>query len=125
MVVVNFSSSSILRENGWIIKLTKENDPKYAGRCGTTTWFGYEYGFPIGSIEKKFVQDGNATLNFGNCYYMGHVTVELNGKEISRADGDVKNKEVEFQYFKGDTLTIKEIDVGIIKMNSLVTKSIP
>ena len=111
-----------MRENGWIINLTKENDPKYAGICGTKTWFGYEYGWPIGSIQTTFLQDGNAKLSFGNCYFLGHVSVVLNGKEISRAGANDVSKEVEFQYSKGDTLSIKEVDVAIIKLNSFVLK---
>ena len=109
-----------MRENGWIINLTKENDPKYAGICGTKTWFGYEYGWPVGSIQTTFLQDGNAKLNFGNCYFLGYVAVTLNGKEISRAVANDKSKEVEFEYSKGDTLSIKEVNVAIIKLNSFV-----
>ena len=118
----NFSSPSTMRQNGWIINLTKENDSKYAGSCGTTTWFGYEYGWPIGSIMTTFSLDGKATLNFGNCYFLGYVTVELNGKEISRAGPNDKSREVEFKFLKGDTITIKEVNVGIIKLNSLELK---
>ena len=46
----------------------------------------------------------------------------MNGKEISRAGPNVKRKEVEFEFLKGDTITIKEVNVGIIKLNSLQLK---
>ena len=120
----DFSSPSIMRENGWIINLKKENDQKYVGICGRKTWFGYEYGEPIGSIEITFRHDGSAKLSFGNCYdrKSGYVSVVLNGKEISRAGPMVKSKEVEFEFVKGDTLSIREVDGAIIKLNSLVLK---
>ena len=113
-----------MRENGWIINLKKENNPKYAGLCGTKTWFGYEHGLPNGSIETTFRHDGSAKLSFGNCYEnkTGYVSVALNGKEISRAGPNVKSKEVEFEFLKGDTLSIREVNVAIIKLNSLVLK---
>ena len=55
----------------------------------------------------------------GNCYQKGQVIVYLNNQEISRATAYESKKEVTFNYSKGDTLLIKEVNIGIIKLNSL------
>ena len=91
----------------------------YSPQCGMDTWFGYNYGRLVGSVQTTFQGTGKAVLNFGNCYQSGRVIVYLNGKEISRAHGKTPRKEVEFQYSKGDLLRIEEVHVAIIKLNSL------
>ena len=68
----DFSSPTVMRENGWQIEAAFENYPKYSSWCGNTTWFGYNYGASVGSISTTFLGNGNATLNFENCYHSGH-----------------------------------------------------
>ena len=116
----DLSSQSVMIKNGWIINVLSANDPKYKNQCGMNkTWFGYTYGYPVGSVKTTFLGNGKAVLNYGNCYYKGQVKVLLNKKQISSANGNVINKEVTFNYSKGDTLIIKEVNVAIIKLNSL------
>ena len=115
----DFSSPKVMRKNGWEINVSRENNPKYSNWCGRKTWFGYSRGRSNGLIKTTFLGNGRATLDFGNCYHSGKVVVYLNGKEISRAKGYIRSKEIKFKYSKGDTLMIKEMNVAIIKLISL------
>ena len=105
--------------NGWRIDVTNSMEPKYGFTCGRKTWYGYNYAFSVGSIQASFEGTGTAKLRYGNCYMSGQVIVYLNGKEISRAEAYDTMKEVIFNYSKGDTLLLKEVNIAIIKLNSL------
>ena len=48
-------------------------------------------------------------------YKIGYVSFVLNGKEISRVGPNEKTKEEEFEFLKGDMLSINEVNVAIIK----------
>ena len=105
--------------NGWRINVTNSMEPKYGFTCGRKTWYGYNYAFSIGSIQASFEGTGTAKLRYGNCYMSGQVIVYLNGEEISRAEAYDTMKEVIFNYSKGDNLLLKEVNIAIIKLNSL------
>ena len=108
-----------MQRNGWIIDVKKSMDPRYFDTCGKETWFGYNPGSSVGSVKTRFRGNGAATLNFGNCYKQGEVIVYLNENEISRAYNNTPKVETNFEYNKGDVLSIKEVDTAIIKLNSL------
>lgn len=114
----NLSSAEVMRSNGWRINASYSMDSKYRARCGGKTWYGYNYGMLVGSAEVTFQGSGTAKLSYGNCYPQGQVIVYLNGVEISRA-ATSSMKEVTFHYEKDDTLVIQELNIGIIKLNSL------
>ena len=109
--------------NGWKIDATFSMDTKYLS-CGDKTWYGYSYGQSVGSLQATFRGRGRAELCYGNCYRQGQVVVYLNDEEISRAEAYSKMKEVSFNFSKDDILLIKEINVGIIKLNSLKLSSL-
>ena len=91
---------------------------KYNRWCGADTFWGYNYGRKVGRITYIFKGDGEAQLNFGNCYTMGTAEVYLNKNKI----GSVKtkeNKEINFAYTTGDTLRIKEVGPGIFIIHAL------
>ena len=115
----DFSSEMVMKRNGWKLDVTHSMTKAYSRKCGMESWFGYDRGRAVGSVETTFQGTGKATLNFGNCYRTGRVIVYLNDKEISRANRNTPRKEVEFEYSKGDVLLIEEVRVGIIKLNSL------
>ena len=112
-----------MERNGWIIDVKKSMDPRYFDTCGKETWFGYNPGSSVGSVKTRFLGNGAATLNFGNCYNRGRVKVYLNDKEISIAYKNTLKKEVTFEYFQGDRLSIKEFSSAIIKLNSLTLRN--
>ena len=109
-----------MKKGGWNFDVSHQHTYyKYARECGTSTWYGFKYGYPIGSVTAIFAGSGKATLNFGNCYASGRVVVYLNEKDIGHADANTPKQEITFDYSKGDNLTIKEENMAIIKLNSL------
>ena len=108
-----------MKKNGWKLNIRHSMTSVYSPQCGMDTWFGYNHGRSVGSVQTMFHGTGKAVLNFGNCYQSGRVIVYLNGREISGANKNTPRKEVEFQYSKGDILRIDEVLVAIIKLNSL------
>ena len=115
----DLSSAEAMKLNGWRINAKYSMNSKYRSRCGDKTWYGYNYGFSVGSAQASFEGTGAAKLSYRNCYQKGQVIVYLNNQEISRATAYESKKEVTFNYSKGDTLLIKEVNIGIIKLNSL------
>ena len=120
----NFSSTSVMIKNGWMINCRSQNNPYYNNMCQKfdKNWFGYTNGDAVGSVGTTFSGNGNATLKYGNCFTKskkGQVKVELNGKEISSANQGELGKEIIFNFSKGDQLEIKEVNTAIIKLNSL------
>ena len=115
----DLSSAEAMKLNGWRINTKYSMNSKYRSRCGDETWYGYNYGYSVGSAQASFEGTGTAKLSYGNCYQKGQVLVYLNNEEISRATASESKKEVTFNYSKGDTLLIKEVNIGIIKLNSL------
>ena len=117
------TSKLIMQSNGWKIYTSHSSDAQYIEQCGSDTWFGYSYGYAIGSAKATFVGQGEATLTFGNCYHSGQVLVYLNDKKIAHANALVLGKEVTFNYSRRDDLMIKEVNTAIIKLNSLRIRS--
>ena len=115
-----------MQKNGWtwssnvIVNDVGHLGPSYYADCSryNKTWYGYANGAAIGTISAVFHGSGSAVLNYGNCYFQGQVVVSLSGKEISRVGAFVFEKEISFNYAKGDILELKEINIGIIKLNT-------
>ena len=106
-------------KNGWMFHTKPESRTKrHSAMCGAKTWFGYKNGNKVGYVWKTFRENGIATLKFGNCNRRGVVIVNLNDIEISRATSSTLEVEANFEYFKGDVLSIMEKN-GFIKLNSL------
>ena len=57
---------------------------------------------------------GSATLEFGNCMKEGTVRVFLNDKQIGSVTGEKQRKKMMFEFWDGDTLTIKEENNAMI-----------
>ena len=106
------------KDGGWKIDAPDQNKG-YGQEClKTNTFWGYKHKSEVGSVETTFQGSGKATLNFGNCYEGGTTKVFLNEREIGKA-GRYEYPEVSFNFKKGDTLKLIEVDSGIIKINSL------
>ena len=60
-------------------------------------------------MSTKLKGYGYATLEFGNCINTGTVQVFLNGKTIGSTATDKKEqKKIQFDFWDGDTLALKE-----------------
>ena len=86
--------------------------------CGADTFWGYNYGRKVGKITYIFKGDGEARLNFGNCFTKGTAKVYLNKNEIGSANMKEK-KQINFAYTTGDTLRIKEVGSGVFIIHAL------
>ena len=115
----DFTSMPVMQRNGWIFDVAYSNMDRYAEQCSPSSWYGYSYGSKIGSVYVAFMGSGNATLNYGNCYNGGTVTVFLNENEIGHADGNNPVQAVSFEYSNRNVLMLKETNTAIIKLNSL------
>ena len=89
---------------------------QHSDKCNN--WWGFRSGkIPEGSIKTTFIGNGQAKLDFGNCYEYGTVTVYLDGRPRLTAFGNTTSKIFSFDFHDGSVLEIKEN--GIIQFNSL------
>ena len=90
-----------MKKGGWIVDDAMEQDNKYSANCGGYgTFWGYKWGWAVGSVEATFKGSGRGTLDFGNCFTRGFTNVYLNGNLISSAGKNQKSKVVNFEYNK-------------------------
>ena len=106
---------------GWKLNI-HDDDKNYVSMCGSSTFWGYGYGAPIGTVQASFRGSGTAQLVFGQCstrvsavtnVYLNDVKI----KSAAKTDGEVT---VTFDYNPGDTLKLDEVKTGIIKISSLL-----
>ena len=100
------------------VRTTIEERGKGTRICGLDTFWGYNYGNDVGKISYIFKGHGNALLSFGNCHTKGKTQVYLNKDRIGTATR-IENKQISFTYAPGDTLTIKEKNMGIFIIRAL------
>ena len=119
--LTDLSNEATMETNGWEIDMDKSSHAteRYSETCNHRTFYGYKLNHRVGKVSATFKGFGNATLNFGNCYKAGYVAVSLNGHEIAKALANINKKEVQFEYSKGDILLIEEVNIAIVKLNSL------
>ena len=115
----NVQNRAAMTPAGWILDVDPDTT-NYAGHCGSSTFWGYKVGAPIGRVSAVFKGFGSATLNFGMCYVGGTTKVYLNNLLIGSAAANQKSVGlVPFNYKPGDTLKLEEEGGGIIIINSL------
>ena len=103
--------------NGWEIDVSEDTANIDLDSCDNSTFYGYKNGELVGQVSTTFEGSGRAVLTFGNCWSTGYLSVSINETEIGRAYANTKAS-VHFGYTKGDVLSIKEFDNGIIAMYS-------
>ena len=67
-----------------------------------------------GQISTELKGYGSATLEFGNCINEGTVRVFLNDNEIGSGVDKKERKKIQFEFWHGDTLALKEENNGMI-----------
>ena len=119
----NVQTLTAMEMNGWTTDInngdTAYNNWIYSSLCGDSTFWGYNYLWPIGSVSAVFKGSGKARLNFGACSLYGTTKVYLNNRQIGIAQKRKLDVVTNFQYKKGDILKLEEEGMGIIKINSL------
>ena len=111
-----------MEKNGWILNVDYSNgqdwDKTHAQNCSNDTFYGYKEGSFVGNASITFEGSGKGILSYGNCYNTGYVVVFINGIELGRSYSNSRDL-ITFQYLGGETLSIKEVGTGIIKLYSL------
>ena len=78
-------------------------------------WIGYNKDINVpGQISTMLKGYGSASLEFGNCINEGTVKVFLNDKEIGSTIDKKERKTIQFEFWHGDTLVLKEEKKGMI-----------
>ena len=89
-------------------------------KCGEgEAWFGYGYSTRdlVGSISTKLFGCGRGVLDFGNCNTEGVVRVYLNGQRIGVAFPNTPSKLIEFDFYDGSLLELREFK-SMIQFNN-------
>ena len=119
---MDLSNQQPMESKGWVVGVTNSiSMGTYDDICGSETWYGWTPTETVGYIEIVLNGPGLATINYGNCFHTGAVNVYLNNELFSSANGNVKDKLVEFSFSNGASLKFTE-DHGIIKLNSVEIK---
>ena len=112
-----------MSSSGWVIDVNNADNAKnngiYQKLCGTSTFWGYKFGGPVGRVTAVFRGSGKASLSFGECWFRGTTKVYLNNRQIGIATTRKVSVVVHFDYTPGDTLKLEEEGAGIIKINYL------
>ena len=98
---------------GWNLELEtwQNNHGGVAAKCRRgTNWFGWSAHADVGTVSATLQGNGEATLDFGNCWDKGEVKVYLNDWEVASAQENTPSKIVSFNFNDGDIL--KLIDGG-------------
>ena len=112
-----------MKDNGWNIDVTHDNDEKFSLQCSNATWFGFKWSNDSSIVNATFMESGTAILNFGNCAQENSnslVIVKLNNIQIGRAESHSPVTEITFPFSKENVLSIEEVGTGIIALNSLI-----
>ena len=109
-----------MKQGGWNVDNAPAIYRAHSMVCQTPpSFWGYQSGPTVGHVEATFSGSGVAQLNFGNCHSMGLTKVYLNDQEIGSALPNEIQKNITFDYKKGDILKLTEESMGIIKISSL------
>ena len=114
-------NAKIMEKNGWIFNMSHQDMAYLSDRCGDDTWYGFEIGNGVGSVQVSFKGSGNATLVFGNCWDSGEVISYLNVNTLAHAKAN-EFKTVSFPFTIGDILKIIEEGIAIIKLKSFLVQ---
>ena len=115
-----------MRENGWDLQnihakkrlvMTEEACWNLLDTIDKHKWMVQQWA--TSSISTSFWSEGKATLEFGNCFNEGQVTVFLDGREIGNSSLSKDSTIVTFNVADGSILTIKTDDRSIIRLFDL------
>ena len=120
----DISSVESMEENGWTFKnigqtFLRRHLSLQETQCESETWYGWKTSDDPGIVSVTFVESGQVTLTYGNCWGQDTVDVLLNSTMISSAHANDLKKKVSFEFTEGTTLDIKTVGNGIVKLDSL------
>ena len=111
ILVGQLISQNILISNGTTVYATDENTNIYFDSCDNNMSFGHKLGESNTQMSKIFNGTGDATLEFGNCWTTGYLSVLINRTEIGRMYGQTEAS-FKISYSKGDVLSIQQFNAS-------------
>ena len=125
----NFSTTTFMKRAGWNLDLKywQNFHRDVAPRCRRgNNWFGWSDHAGVGTISTRLQRNGEATLDFGNCWDAGKVVVYLNDIAIASAEKNTPTKTVSFNFDHGDILKLRDEGANsVISLNGLTMKCSP
>ena len=115
-----------MEEHGWDLENIHPNDRLMLTRHAchrnleflrSNNWIVEQWSTAV--ISTSFWGTGKATLEFGNCYDKGEVTILLDDNEIAKSKRGEYSSKVTFNIDEGSTLAIKTDDKAIIRLFKL------
>ena len=100
-----------MKNAGWNLGVEnwQNNNAAVAAKCRRgTNWFGWTDSSNVGSVSIKLQGNGEATLDFGNCWDAGEVKVYVDDKEVASAQPNTPSKTVSFNFRDGDILKLRD-----------------
>ena len=78
-------------------------------KCGQgQAWYGWNRHYHAGVVNTTLSGNAHGRLLFGNCWTSGIVQVYLNGRVIGYANHDSPTNVIEFDYYDGSKLEIRD-----------------
>jgi len=100
-----------MQNAGWNlgVEVWQNDKAVVAAKCRRgTNWFGWSGHARVGTVSTTLLGDGEATLDFGNCWDQGVVKVYLNDKVVASAHKNTPSKTVSFNFHHGDFLRLRD-----------------
>lgn len=118
--LTDLSSTSQMESNGWSFDTNYDaTNWNQAEACNVhDTWYGFKSPGD-GTVTATFTGSGSATLDYGNCWTQGYVSVYLNGELKDGASPNTPSKIITFNFSPNDVLVLEETGECVIKLNSL------
>ena len=86
-----------------------------------TNWFGWSPSSTVGTVSVTLQGNGEASLDFGNCWNHGEVNVYLNENIVATAPIKTFSKKVSFNFNNGDILKLRDEGWGsVITINDII-----
>ena len=101
-----------MKNAGWNLGVgnwQNTDPPNVVAKCRRgKNWFGFSGNARVGTVSTRLQGNGEATLDFGNCWGEGEVKVYLNDNVVASAQKNNPSKTVSFNFRDGDILKLRD-----------------
>ncbi|KAK3270935.1 hypothetical protein CYMTET_20687 [Cymbomonas tetramitiformis] len=123
----DFSSRAAMESNGWALDWDDNinhwdfvalPDSTFCNGVASTSYCGFSAP-GAGAISLALSGAGSATIDFGNSWVSGLVTLYLNGTQVAVAEGSTPSHAATFEFQSGDELVLVEDPMAVIVINHI------
>ncbi|KAK3269610.1 hypothetical protein CYMTET_21957 [Cymbomonas tetramitiformis] len=120
----DFSSRAAMESNGWAFAWDDDYDflalpdSTYCSGVASTSFCGFQHP-GAGAISLALSGAGSATIDFGNSWASGLVTLYMNGTQVAVAEGSTPSRVATFEFQSGDELVLVEDPMAVIVINHI------